>query len=96
MTQRIELGPEDALSYLEAQVNQAIYDLEQNLLPALGHSEAKRLLSAIVRYPTLEADFSADKPEMAKAYSALKICFDTNVALGLEIIEQAKQEQKEE
>lgn len=92
---KIELGPEQAMSYLEAQVNQAIYDLETNLLPALGHSEAKRLISAIVRYPTLEADFSADKVEMIKAYSAMKICFDANVALGLEIIEQAKKEQEE-
>lgn len=91
---KVELGPEQAMSYLEAQINQAIYDLETNLLPELGHGEKQRLISAIVRYPTLVADFSGEKEEMRKAYSAMKICVDAQVALGLELINQAETEKE--
>lgn len=86
MSDKIDLGPEDAASYLEAQVNQARYDLKENLLPALKHGQKERLLLAIAEYPQKEADFSDEQVEMIKAFSALKICFDANVAFGINMV----------
>lgn len=103
MKEKIQLGPEEAVSHLEAQVNQARYDLKENLLPSLNHGHKNRLLLAISEYPQIEADFSDEKEEMIKAYSALKICHDSNVALGVEMvmeemrlesIEKAKQKEE--
>jgi hypothetical protein len=93
MSEKIELGPKEAISFLESQVNQAIYDLEENLLPNLGHGEKHRLISAMIRYPTLEADFSNDSEYLIKAYSAVKVCLDTNIALGLELFNQPTEEE---
>mgnify|MGYP001589655876 CR=1 FL=1 len=83
-----DFSAEEVHSFLEAQVNQAKYDLVENLLPKLGHSQKERLLLAMIDYPTKEIDFSADKDEMIQAYSALKICFDANVVLGVSIVNE--------
>lgn len=92
-----ESTQKQAMEFLEAQVNQARYDLKENLLPYLGHGQKERLLLAMADYPQKETDFSAENVEMIKAYSALKICFDANVALGVEVvIEEMTRQQMEQ
>ena len=84
--QKKEITSEDAISYLEAQVNQSRYDLENTLLPQLGHSEAKRLLLAAMQYPLKEVNMSDETVPMIKAYSACKVCIDALVAVGTELV----------
>lgn len=93
---KVELTSEDAMSYLEAQVNQAIYDYETNLSQLLKHGQKDRLIGAIMRYPTMIANFTDEGEAMVKAYSALKLCIDAQVAMGIELVDQARKEQKEE
>ena len=96
MENKQEISQEEVKSFLEAQVHQAKYDLEHNLLPQLGDSQAKRLLIAIASYPQVDTDFSDDSDAMIKAFSALKICNDSQVALGTELVlQQMYQEQLE-
>lgn len=76
---------EEVQSNLQDQINQSLYDLEHNLLPLLGHSQAKRLLMAAAAYPMRTEDFSTDSEAMIKAYSALKTVTDALVALGVEV-----------
>lgn len=94
MEENKTVSQEDSKSFLEAQVFQAKYDLEHNLLPQLGHSQAKRLLIAIASYPQSEMDFSSEPEAMVKAFSALKICNDAQVALGTELVLQQMYEEQ--
>lgn len=75
---------EEVQSHIQDQINQSLYDLQQ-LLPQLGHSQAKRLLMAAVEYPMKEANFKDDTDAMIRAYSAVKTITDALVALGVEV-----------
>lgn len=93
------LPREEVVSHLEAQINQNCYDLEHTLLPRLGHSEAKRLLLAAMKYPMLDKAFTVatDGEDMVRAYSACKAVSDSLVALGVEtVIEQMVKNQMNE
>lgn len=81
-----ELTKEEAISGLENQINQALYDLEYNYFPNLGHSETKRLLLASKRYPMVNPDFSGESDTMKQALSACKAIHDAQVALGVEVV----------
>lgn len=81
-----ELSKEDILNSLEAQINQALYDLENEFLPQLGHSETKRLLMAEKKYPMINTDFSGESNAMKQAFSACKVINDAQVALGVEVV----------
>lgn len=90
--EKIELGVEQAESYLQNEVTRARSELKEHL-SQLKHGQKERLLLAIAEYPQNEQDFSAEQVEMIKAYSALKICFDANVAYGVQmVIEQMRLE----
>lgn len=91
MNEKIEVSPEQVKSFLEDQVLQARYDLKENLLPNLGHGQKERLLLAIAEYPQNEADFSDDTEYMIRAFSALKMCVDANVALGVHMVDEELQ-----
>jgi hypothetical protein len=82
-----EVTKEETLSALETQYNQAMYDLEHEFLPQLGHGEAKRLLIAAQKYPAVEMDFT-EEPNQAlrQAYNACKTVTDVKVALGVEVV----------
>lgn len=79
------VSQEEVLSNLQDQINQSLYDLENTLLPQLGHSQAKRLLMAAAAYPMKVEDFSKESEAMIRAYSALKTVTDALVALGTEV-----------
>lgn len=79
------VSQEEVLTHLQDQINQSLYDLENSLLPQLGHSQAKRLLMAAASYPMKVEDFSKDSEAMIKAYSAIKTVTDALVALGTEV-----------
>ena len=81
-----ELSKDEVVEGLSDQINQALYDLEYNLFPNLGHSETKRLLLASKRYPMIETDFSGESDDMKRAFSACKIINDAQVALGVEVV----------
>ena len=85
-----ELTPEQVKDFLEAQVVQSRAELKEHL-KSLGHSQKERLLLAIAEYPQTEEDFSNEELSMIKAFSALKRCFDTNVAFGVEVVLQEMQ-----
>jgi hypothetical protein len=96
MEQNKVVSQEDSKSFLEAQVNQAKYDLKHNLYPQLGHSQAKRLHEMMDDYPTVEHDVSNESEAFIKAYSAKKVLHDAQVALGTELVlQQMYQEQLE-
>ena len=95
MSEPIELNSDNAMSFIEATMNQAIGEIEA-ALPQLGHGQKTRLLQAIARYPILQFDFSDDGEDMIKAYSAFKILVDSQVNLGIELVEQGKKEAEEQ
>ena len=71
---------------VEEQIQTGIKELEE-LLPLLGHSQAKKLLLAAMKYPMEEAQFEDES--MIKAFSATKRITDGLVALGVEtVVEQ--------
>lgn len=84
--------PEQVKEFLEAQVLQSRGELKESL-KNLGHSQKERIILAIAEYPQAEEDFTADGEEMVKAFSALKRCFDTNVAFGVETVLQEMQQE---
>lgn len=82
-----EITKEETISGLETQYNQAMYDLEHEFLPQLGHSEAKRLLIAAQKYPAIESDFTQEPNQaLRQAYNACKTVTDVKVALGVEVV----------
>jgi hypothetical protein len=87
------MTPEQVKDFLEAQVVQSRAELKE-LLKQLGHSQKERLILAIAEYPQEEAEFTADGESMVKAFSALKRCFDTNVAFGTELVLQEMQQEQ--
>lgn len=82
------------VSMVEAQIKESLEELE-SLLPLLGHSQAKRLLLAAMKYPMEETTF--EEEDMIKAYSATKRINDGLVALGVEtVIESMVSNHKEQ
>jgi hypothetical protein len=79
-----ELSREEATEALQAEILDALNEVN-NLLPELGHSEAKRLLLAMLSYPLETQDFSDAKEALRKAYSASKRSKDAMIALGVEV-----------
>jgi hypothetical protein len=71
------------ISLVQAQIEESNAEL-QEILPLLGHSQAKRLLLAAMKYPMEETTF--EEEDMIKAYSATKRITDGLVALGVETV----------
>lgn len=82
-----EMTQEQVKEYLAAQVVQSRAELKEHL-KQLGHSQKERLILAISEYPQNEQKFDEESDSMVKAFSALKRCFDTNVAYGAELVLQ--------
>ena len=84
------------ISMVEQQIKESLAEVE-DLLPLLGHSQAKRLLVMALKYPMDEADTSSEDEAFIKAYSAAKRITDGLVALGVEtVIEQMVKNQIEQ
>jgi hypothetical protein len=82
------------VSMVESQIKESLEELEE-LLPLLGHSQAKKLLIASMKYPMEETTFEDET--MIKAFSATKRITDGLVALGVEtVIETMVQNHKEQ
>lgn len=56
-----------------------------DLMSQLGHGEKERLLMANLAYPLQDTDFSGDKPELNRAFSASKRITDAMIALGVQV-----------
>lgn len=81
------LPKETVVANLEADFDNYIYDLEHNLLPNLGHGEAKRLFMAVAKYPKIETDFSTEPNlDLIRAYSVSKAAKDALVGLATEVV----------
>lgn len=93
MEQSPQFTPEQVKDFLEAQVKQSRSELKE-LMKSLKHGQKERLILAIAEYPQHEEDFSNEQVEMIKAFSAMKRCFDTNVAYGVEDVLQTMQEEQ--
>lgn len=83
-----ELTKEEAVNALQQDILDSTQELN-DLLPELGHGEAKRLLLASISYPLMEEDFSTESEAMIKAFSATKRITDAKVALGVEVTLEA-------
>lgn len=88
-----ELTREEATNALQADILDSIKEVN-DLLPELGHGEAKRLLLAALSYPLETQDFSSDKQELRTAYSAVKRITDAMIALGVEVTLEAMLKQQ--
>lgn len=75
----------EVVNRLEADIQAAFATIEEHL-PNLGHSEAKRLFLAATKYPVEDTDFSGEKEEMIRCFSASKNVKDALVALGVEVV----------
>jgi hypothetical protein len=88
------MSENQTISMVQEQIEESLQELE-NLLPLLGHSQAKRLLLASMKYPMVEATF--EEEDMIKAFSATKRITDGLVALGVEtVIETMVQNHKDQ
>lgn len=85
-----QMTPEQVKDFLEQQMLQSRAELKDRLR-SLQHGQKERLILAIAEYPQKEEDFSAEGEDIVKAFSALKRCFDTNVAFGVEDVLQTMQ-----
>lgn len=89
-----ELTKEEAREALEAELLDNLQQV-QDLLPLIGHGEAKRLLTAALMYPLAEEDFSQERNQnIRKAYNASKRVTDAKIALGVEVTLEAMLQQK--
>lgn len=79
-----ELTKEDLTNGLQVEILDSLKEVN-DLLPELGHGEAKRLLLATLSYPLEVQDFSSEKEDMRKAYSATKRIKDAMIALGVQV-----------
>lgn len=80
-----EISQEEVISRVEADIQAAFKDIEEQL-PFIGHGEAKRLLIAATKYPLEDSDFSGESDAMIRAFSASKTVKDALVALGVEVV----------
>lgn len=81
-----EITKEEKLGALEADILNGVKEV-YDLLPELGHGEAKRLLMANLQYPHIVEDFNLanrDGEALIKAFSASKRIKDAMIALGIE------------
>lgn len=83
-----ELTKEEATDALQSEILNSTQELN-DLLPDLGHGEAKRLLIASIQYPLVDENFQGESEEMRKAYSATKRITDAKIALGVEVTLEA-------
>lgn len=91
-----EISKEEALDALQTDLLNSLQEVNE-LLPNLGHGEAKRLLIAALSYPLAEEDFSQDlNQDLRKAYNASKRVTDAKIALGVEVTLEAMLKQKVE
>lgn len=75
----------EVVSRLQADIDLAFATIEE-LLPQIGHSEAKRLFLAATKYPCEIADFSKESEAMIRLFSASKNVNDALVAMGVEVV----------
>ena len=96
-TEKREITKEEANDALQVEILNSLKEVN-DLLPELGHGEAKRLLLATLSYPLETQDFSGEKTAMRVAYSATKRIKDAMIALGVEVTlsNMIKQQTKEE
>lgn len=90
-----EITKEEAQNALHAEILDSLKEVN-DLLPDLGHGEAKRLLLAALSYPLETQDFSTEKDAMKRAYSASKRIKDAMIALGVEVTLEAMLKQQME
>lgn len=79
-----DITKEEALGALQGEILESLKEVN-DLLPELGHGEAKRLLMATLSYPLEVHDYSLEKDSMKLAYSATKRLKDAMIALGVEV-----------
>ena len=79
-----DITKEEAQEALQSEILNSLKEVN-DLLPELGHGEAKRLLLASLSYPLETQDFSSESVDMAKAYSATKRITDAMIAIGVEV-----------
>lgn len=87
---------QEVVARIQAELDAANYELENIFLPQLGHSEAKRLLVAIHKYPQEVADFSKEKEAMVRAFSLSKRAKDYLIAMGVEVVIEKMLRQQQE
>ena len=93
MSEKKETTQAEMVSFLEANLNADLTELEERLT-LLKHGETKRLLMAAMSYPAKETDFTSDREELIRAYSACKRISDSLVALGAEVLVAGMMEQQ--
>jgi hypothetical protein len=74
------------INALEQEVDALINELENDFIPILTHGEAKRLLKAVLKYPKEDADFTSDRLELQRAFSASKRLQDALTGLAVEVV----------
>jgi hypothetical protein len=79
-----QLTKDEAEAGLQIEILDSLKEVN-DLLPELGHGEAKRLLLATLSYPLETQDFVDETVPMKKAYSACKRITDAMIALGVEV-----------
>lgn len=62
----------------------------------LKHGEKDRLMTALILYPDVDEDFSAESLDMQRAYAAGKRVEDAKIAKTAEIVIQQLMKQQEE
>jgi hypothetical protein len=82
--EKAEMTKEDKLDSMQGEIMTGILEVK-DLLPELGHGEAKRLLIAAISYPFTVEDFSNDSDSMKKAYSACMRTKDAMIAVATEV-----------
>lgn len=80
-----EMTKEEKLDAMQAEIFGNILEVK-DLLPELGHGEAKRLLIATLSYPYADEDFSLEQNQsLIQAYGACKRVKDAMIAVGVEV-----------
>lgn len=86
-----ETGPkvisqDEVRSMMFAGIADDINELENDLLPQLGHSQTKRLFIAVTKYPAEEVTFSDSESALRQAYTISKRLKDTLVAAATDVV----------
>ena len=86
---------EEVISRISVDIAEVTASIEE-LLPQLGHSEAKRLFLASTKYPLEHSEMAGESDAFKRAYGYSKNVKDALVALGVEVvIEQMLRQQQE-
>ena len=87
---------EEVISRISVDIAEVTASLEE-LMPQLGHSEAKRLFLASTKYPLEHSEMEGESDAFRRAYGYSKNVKDALVALGVEVvIEQMLRQQQEQ